>query len=76
MLGKVAVATAALVVVCAASVHWLLADWAGQPFWTKLVTLFGTVIVAMAAFAGCGMALRIDELQQIAAGVGRRLRRA
>ena len=44
MLGKVAVAGAALAAVCAASSHWLLADWATQAFWSKTVALFGTVI--------------------------------
>ncbi len=75
MLAKVAVATAAIVAVCAASMHWLLADWAVQAFWIKVAALFGTVFIAMAAFAACGMALRIEEMQQIAAGLGRRLRR-
>ncbi len=75
MLAKVAVATAALVGVCAASRVWLLADWAVQPFVPKLAALCGTVLVAMAAFAGCGAALKIEEIRQIAAGVGRRLRR-
>jgi putative peptidoglycan lipid II flippase len=76
MLAKVAVATAVLVAVCAASMHWLLAGWAVQAFSIKVAALFGTVLVAMAAFAGAGMALRIEELQQIATAVGRRLRRA
>src|SRR6202030_4136560 len=42
MLAKVAVAAAALGAVCAASSHWLLADWATQPFLSNLGALLGT----------------------------------
>ena len=38
MLGKVAVASIALVALCAASSHWLLADWATQAFLSKPCT--------------------------------------
>src|SRR3981081_1559398 len=51
MLGKVAVAAAALVAVCAASSHWLLADWGTQTFLSKLGALLGTVIVGVLVFA-------------------------
>ena len=52
MLAKVAVAAAALAAVCAASSHWLLADWQTQAFLTKAAALLGTVIVGAAVFAG------------------------
>jgi putative peptidoglycan lipid II flippase len=75
MLAKVAVAAAALAAVCAASSHWLLADWATQAFLPKLGALMGTVIVGAAVFAGCGVALHIEELKELQGAIKRRLRR-
>jgi putative peptidoglycan lipid II flippase len=76
MLGKVAVAAAALVAVCAASSHWLLADWQTLGFLTKLGALLATVIVGALVFAGCGVALHIEELKEVQGAILRRLRRA
>src|SRR5580704_8255588 len=75
MLGKIAAASAALVAVCAASSHWLLAHWETQPFLGKLGALLGTVVAGALVFAGCGTALHIEELKQLQAAVQRRLRR-
>jgi putative peptidoglycan lipid II flippase len=75
MLAKVAAAAAALVAVCAASSHWLLADWATQPFLSNLVALLGTVVVGALVFAGCGVALHIEELNELQAALKRRLQR-
>jgi putative peptidoglycan lipid II flippase len=75
MLGKVAAASAALVAVCAASSHWLLADWGTQTFLSKLGALLGTVVVGALVFAACGAALRIEELKELIDALGRRLRR-
>jgi putative peptidoglycan lipid II flippase len=75
LLGKVALATAALVAVCAASSHWLLADWATARFIGKCALLIGTVIAGMLAFGACGALLRIDEFEQLLATLKRRLRR-
>jgi peptidoglycan biosynthesis protein MviN/MurJ (putative lipid II flippase) len=75
-LGKIAVAGAALGAVCAASSHWLLADWATQEFWSKAAALFGTVIAGVLVFAACGAWLKIEELTDMAAGIRRRLARA
>jgi putative peptidoglycan lipid II flippase len=75
MLAKVAVAAAALVAVCAASSHWLLADWATQAFLPRLGALMGTVIVGAAVFAGCGVALHIEEFKELQGAIKRRLRR-
>jgi peptidoglycan biosynthesis protein MviN/MurJ (putative lipid II flippase) len=74
MLWKVALATAALAAVCAASSHWLLADWQTQAFFSKLGALLGTIIVAALVFAGCGAVLHIEEIKQLRAAVERRLR--
>jgi putative peptidoglycan lipid II flippase len=75
LLGKSAIAAAALFAVCAASSHWLLADWATQPFWSKLSALLGTVIVGALVFGACGAALHIEEIDTLLAAIKRRLRR-
>jgi len=76
MLGKVALAAAALALVCWASLHWWLADWATQGFASKLSSLLVTVVVGVLIFVGCGTALRIEELAELTDAVRRRLRRA
>jgi peptidoglycan biosynthesis protein MviN/MurJ (putative lipid II flippase) len=75
MLAKVAVAAGALAAVCAASSHWLLADWATQTLLSKVGALLATVIVGALVFAGCGAALHIDELKELQGAIKRRLRR-
>jgi putative peptidoglycan lipid II flippase len=76
MIGKVALASAALAAICWASQHWLLADWATQRFISKLGSLLLTVVVGVVVFLGCGAALRIDELQALGATLRRRLHRS
>jgi len=75
LLVKVAVACGALVAVCAASSHWLLADWQEQALWVKLSALLATVTVGAAVFAGCGVLLHIEELKELRDAVRRRLTR-
>jgi putative peptidoglycan lipid II flippase len=75
LLVKVAVASAALVAVCAASSHWLLADWRVQSLWIKLPALLATVAAGAAAFAACGVLLHIEELKELLDAVRRRLKR-
>jgi putative peptidoglycan lipid II flippase len=75
LLGKTAVAGAALAAVCAASTHWLLSDWATQMFLRKTAALFATMIVGGLVFLGVGAALRIEELDEIIGAVKRRFRR-
>ena len=75
MLGKVAVAAAALIAVCAASSHWLLAHWETQTFLVKLGALLGTVVVGALVFAGCGAALHIEEIKELIRALKRRLGR-
>jgi putative peptidoglycan lipid II flippase len=72
LLAKVAVASAALVAVCAASSHWLLADWRVQSLWIKLPALLATVAAGAAAFAACGVLLHIEELKELLDAVRRR----
>ncbi|HEY4974052.1 MAG TPA: murein biosynthesis integral membrane protein MurJ [Steroidobacteraceae bacterium] len=76
LLGKVALASAALALVCWASQQWLLADWASQAFVSKLASLLATVVVAALVFMGCGAALRVEELHELINALRRRLRRA
>jgi putative peptidoglycan lipid II flippase len=75
MLGKVTLAAAALAAVCAASSHWVLADWETQSFLHKLVALFGTIIAGGLVFAGAGVVLHIEELKELQAALSRRFRR-
>jgi peptidoglycan biosynthesis protein MviN/MurJ (putative lipid II flippase) len=75
LLGKAAIAGAALAAVCAASSHWLLSDWATQAFVRKAAALFATMIVGGLVFLGVGAALRIEELHEVIAAVTRRFRR-
>jgi putative peptidoglycan lipid II flippase len=75
LLGKVAVAGAALIAVCAASSHWLLADWQTQALLPKIAALLGTVIVGAGVFAGCGVLLHIEELKQLRTAIMRKLHR-
>jgi putative peptidoglycan lipid II flippase len=75
LLVKVAVASGALVAVCAASSHWLLADWQQLSLWVKLSALLATVIVGALTFAGCGVLLHIEELKELRDAVRRRLKR-
>jgi putative peptidoglycan lipid II flippase len=76
MLGKVAVASLALVALCLASSHWLLANWAIQPFWSRLGALLGTIVAGAAVFVACGAQLGIEELDELMGLVRRRLSRA
>jgi putative peptidoglycan lipid II flippase len=75
LLVKVAAASGALVAVCAASSHWLLADWPEQTLWIKLPALLATVLAGAAAFAACGVLLHIEELKELRDAVRRRLSR-
>jgi putative peptidoglycan lipid II flippase len=75
MLGKTAVAAAALVAVCAASSHWLLAAWATQAFWGKLISLLGTIVTGALVFGACCAVLHIEEIDALIAAFQRRLRR-
>jgi putative peptidoglycan lipid II flippase len=75
LLGKVLLASAAMGAVCAASSHWLLADWPQQAFLAKLAALLATVIVGALAFAGAGVLLHVEELKELRDSLRRRLQR-
>jgi putative peptidoglycan lipid II flippase len=75
LMGKVALACAALIAVCAASSRWLLADWPTQILLEKAAALLATVFVGAAVFGVCGALLGIEELNDVLAAARRRLRR-
>ncbi len=75
LLGKAAIAGAALAAVCAVSTHWLLSDWATQTFLRKSAALFATMTAGGLVFLAVGAALRIEELDEVIDAVKRRLRR-
>jgi hypothetical protein len=56
--------------------HWFLAGWATQSFLLKAGVLFATMAVSGAVFLGCGVALRIDELNEVIRAVRRRFARS
>jgi hypothetical protein len=74
-LWKIGAAGCALAAVCWASTHWLLADWATQPFWSKALALFGTAFAAGIAFLGAAVLLKIEELTALISAVRRRFKR-
>jgi putative peptidoglycan lipid II flippase len=76
LLAKVALASAALFAVAWAGGHFLLADWAVQPFWPKCASLLLVIATAAAAFFLGASVLGIGEVHEIAAALRRRLRRA
>jgi putative peptidoglycan lipid II flippase len=73
MLLKVAVACLVLAAICWAALHAWLGHWQNQGFLTKTGELVLTVIAGGLAFLGCGLALRIEELQELAAIARRRI---
>jgi putative peptidoglycan lipid II flippase len=75
LLVKAGIAGLALAAVCFASTHWLLAGWATQHFLSKALALLGTVVVGGLVFTACGVALRIDELNELIVMIRRRLAR-
>jgi putative peptidoglycan lipid II flippase len=75
MLAKLALAIVPLVAVCAASSHWLLADWQHQALLPKIAALLVTVIAGAGVFAVSGVLLHIEELKELRDAFMRRLRR-
>jgi putative peptidoglycan lipid II flippase len=76
LLGKVAIASLALVALCAASSYWFLSDWQTQSFFAKLSGLLLTVFLGAALFVGCGLLLRIEELKELLGILRRRTQHA
>jgi len=75
LLGRVALASLALLAVAWGGGQLLLADWATQHFWPKLAGLTLVIGCAAAAFFLCAAALGIGEVRELKDAVVRRLRR-
>jgi putative peptidoglycan lipid II flippase len=75
LLGRLLPGSLVLAAVCWLGNHYLLADWATQPFWPKLASLMLTIAVACAGFLAVTSVSGISELQEILAAVRRRLQR-
>jgi putative peptidoglycan lipid II flippase len=75
LLLKIALASAALVAVCWAGAHFVLADWATQRFWPKLGWLVLTITTGALVFLGCAAAMGVTELRMLVSAFARRLRR-
>jgi peptidoglycan biosynthesis protein MviN/MurJ (putative lipid II flippase) len=75
MLLKVCIACLALAAVCWICGHTLLAHWPVQRFLPKAAALLLTVILGAVTFLGCGLALRIEELSELAGVLRRRFAR-
>jgi peptidoglycan biosynthesis protein MviN/MurJ (putative lipid II flippase) len=75
LLVKVGLASLALLAIAWAGAHYLLIDWATQPFWPKCLSLLGVIAASAGAFFLCANALGIREVHDLVAAVRRRLRR-
>jgi putative peptidoglycan lipid II flippase len=73
LLVKAGIAGSALAAVCHASLQWFLAGWAIQSFVRNAGALFATMLAGGAVFLGCGIALRIEELDDVISALKRRL---
>src|SRR5580693_5764736 len=75
MLAKLALAMVPLAAVCAASSHWLLADWQHEALLPKIAALLVTVTAGAGLFAASGILLHIEELKELRDAFMRRLKR-
>ena len=76
LLAKVALASAALALVCWGAQHWLLQDWAGMAFGARTGWLLLTIVAGIGVFLWCGALLRIEELRELGEALRRRAHRA
>ena len=75
MVGQLLPGSLLLMGICWLGSHYLLAGWATQAFWPKLLGLTLTIGIGAAAFVGCALAARVAELDQLGNLLKRRLRR-
>ena len=76
LLAKVALASAALALVCWSAQHWLLQDWARMAFAARTGWLLLTIVTGIGVFLWCGALLRIEELRELGQALRRRAHRA
>jgi putative peptidoglycan lipid II flippase len=75
LLAQLALPSLLLAGICWAGMHFLLANWASQPFLPKAVSLAAVIGIGGGAFFVSATALGITELQEITRAVKRRLLR-
>ena len=75
MLSRLSVASLVLAGVCWAGLHFLLSNWATEPFLPKAGALALVIAAGAAAFFVCATALGISELRDITRAVKRKLLR-
>ncbi len=75
LLGRLALASAVLFACSWLGAHYLLADWAQQRFWPKLLELLAVIAVSGTAFFACANLLGITEVHEMLAALRRRVRR-
>ena len=75
MVGQLLPGSLILTGICWLGSHYLLAGWATQAFWPKLLGLTLTIGIGAAAFIGCALAARVAELDQLGNVLKRRFRR-
>ena len=73
MLVKLGLACGVLALICWGGSHWLLADWAVEPFWPKLGALLAVIVTGAGAFFGMATLLGIAEMREITRVVRRKL---
>jgi putative peptidoglycan lipid II flippase len=76
LLAKVALASAALALVCWGAQRWLLQDWARMAFAARAGWLLLTIVAGIGVFLWCGALLRIEELRELGEALRRRAHRA
>lgn len=76
MLARTAIASLVMGLVCWLAKQWWLSQWPTQQFTTKLLALAASILLGVLVFVGCGVVLRIRELDDILGAFRRRLQRA
>jgi len=74
-LGKLALASLPLALVCVAANKWLFANLATMAFLPKLAAVLGTITLAAAVFGASVAFLRIEEVEDVLAMAQRKLGR-
>ena len=75
LLGKIAIASGALALVCNAANHYLLAEWPTQSIPSKAAAVLATVTIGALVYGGVAWLLNVEELRELWAAVRRRLKR-
>jgi len=74
LLAKLSISCGALALVCAASSHWVLRDWRTDALWIKVAALLSTIAAGLLVFTAVSFLVRIEEMRELLAALGRRVR--